>query len=31
MIREEMKESIPPCFTEHVGKQLVAELDRRHS
>lgn len=31
MRREELVEAVPPCFTEHIGKQLVAELDRRRS
>lgn len=31
MVRDELVEAVPPYFTEHIGHQLVAELDRRHA
>lgn len=29
MVREELREAIPPAYTEYVGEQLMHEVKRR--
>ncbi|WNM74483.1 hypothetical protein SEA_BEARBQ_81 [Gordonia phage BearBQ] len=29
MVRDELREAIPPAYTEHIGRQLIAQIEMR--
>lgn len=31
MTKHELSQSIPPVFTEHIGRQLLTRLEERNS